>query len=69
MKFYIDEKEYNSKYILDEFIRQYADNFQHLGTIKWSEVIKPNIELLLATLEQWKDDSKLEFDYIRRDLK
>jgi len=62
MKFHFDDKnEHNSKEILQEFIDQYADNFQHLGMNYWNETILPNIDLLLMVLHEWKDDSELEY--------
>jgi len=65
MKFYTESKlgpEMNTlKEILEELIKQYADNFQHVGTTEWAAIIKPNIELLQIVIEELKEDAHLEF--------
>lgn len=63
MKFYTgSQPEPNTlKEILEELIKQYADNFQHVGITEWAAVIKPNIELLQIVIEELKEDAHLEF--------
>lgn len=64
MHFFCSEKfsdpELSSKEILIEFMKQYADCFQHLGTDYWGRTIKPNLQLLQMVVEEWKDDQQLE---------
>ena len=65
MKFYTSSQpEPNTlKEILEELIKQYADNFQHVGITDFDFVIKPNIELLQIVIEELKDDSHLEINW------
>jgi hypothetical protein len=63
MKFYHHENHTTLKEILIELTKQYHDNFQHLGVDEFSEIIQPNIKLLLTVIEELKDDKELELEY------
>ena len=65
MKFYWHENKTTLKEIIDELSKQYFDNFQHLGLDDFKKTIKPNIDLLLIVLEELKDDTDLEYKFIR----
>lgn len=67
MKFYWEDDvfdkntQHKSIDILKEFLNQYFDNFSHLGSDYFKETIQPNIDLLKIIIDEWKDDSNLEF--------
>ena len=61
MKFYWHEKESSVKNIIDELIKQYADNFSHVSMQDWNTVIKHNLLLLEMVRDELKSDAHLEY--------